>query len=134
MTTPIREFLDLERHPVDELTNEELASEVDGWRVVFSLLPREVAEWMARLHGVVRFTKRNYQGSTGVLLGFKLEATEFTIGIVETAFDSLKGERVIEDKILQIPAGAVMYVEFIGDVSPYDSAQTEEALAVETLG
>lgn len=133
MDSPVREFLEVARGPVAELSQDDLISEVEGWRMVFGMLPREVLEWMARLYGEVRFTKRNYQGSVGVLLGFKMEATEFTIGLRESGFDALKGVRVIEDKTLVIPASVVAYAEFIGDIQPYDSLQEDAELGAETL-
>ena len=129
MSDEIRDFLEIEKRPTSEMKEEELASEVEGWRSIFSMLPRECLEWLARLHGVVRFTKRNYQGSTGILIDFKMEATSYSIAVRETAFDSLQGKRIIEDKILDIPAAAVMYAEFIGDVQEYDPMQADEELA-----
>lgn len=134
MGSEVRDFLDLEKRPTSVMDQDELAAEVEGWRVVFSLLPRETLEWMARLHDVVRFTKRNYQGNAGVLLGFKLECVEYTIGLTEVAFDSLHGKRIVEDKVLVIPAAAVMFMEFIGDVRDFDVAMDDERLAVESLG
>ncbi len=134
MSSEVRDFLEIDKKAVDDMSEAELRAEVSGWRAVFALLPRENLEWMARLHDVVRFTRRNYQGSTGLLLGFKLEPTEFTIGLTETAFDTLHGERIIEDKVLVIPAAAVMYHEFIGDSRPFDSMRQESEIGAETLG
>ena len=134
MSDEIRDFLEIEKRPTSEMEEAELASEVEGWRTIFSMLPREWLEWLARLHGVVRFTKRNYQGSTGILVDFKMEATSYSIAIRETAFDSLQGKRVIEDKILDIPAAAVMYAEFIGDVQEYDPMLADQELAEVEIG
>lgn len=130
----MRDFLEVEKRPVSEMDFADISSEVEGWRVVFALLPREVMEWMARLNDVVRFTKRNYQGSTGVLLGFKMEPTEYTIGLTEAGFDSLHGIRIIEDKVLVIPANMVAYSEFIGDTREFTPDETEEELAARSLG
>ena len=134
MSDEIRDFLEIEKRPTSEMEPDELSAEILGWRTIFSMLPRECLEWLARLHGVVRFTKRNYQGSTGILVGFKMEATSYSIAIRETAFDSLQGKRVIEDKILDIPAAAVMYAEFIGDVQEYDPMQADQELAEVEIG
>ena len=134
MSDEIRDFLEIEKRPTSEMEEDELASEVEGWRSIFAMLPRECLEWLARLHGVVRFTKRNYQGSTGILVNFKMEATNYSIAVRETAFDSLQGKRVIEDKILEIPAAAVMYAEFIGDVQEFDPVQADQELAEVEIG
>lgn len=129
MGSVVREFLEIEKRPVNDMALDELSSEVEGWRAVYSFMPREALEWMARLHEVVRFTKRNYQGSVGILLGFKLEATEYTIGLTESAYDTLHGKRIIEDKILVIPAAMVAYTEFIEDSRDFDPLQNEADLA-----
>ena len=134
MSDEIRDFLEIEKRPTSEMEPDELSAEISGWRSIFAMLPRECLEWLARLHGVVRFTKRNYQGSTGILVDFKMEAVNFSIAIRETAFDSLQGKRVIEDKILDIPAAAVMYAEFIGDVQEYDPMLADQELADVEIG
>ena len=134
MSEEIRDFLEIEKRPTSEMEPDELSAEISGWRSIFAMLPRECLEWLARLHGVVRFTKRNYQGSTGILVDFKMEAVNFSIAIRETAFDSLQGKRVIEDKILDIPAAAVMYAEFIGDVQEYDPMLADQELAEVEIG
>ena len=134
MSDEIRDFLEIEKRPTSEMEPDELSAEISGWRSIFAMLPRECLEWLARLHGVVRFTKRNYQGSTGILVDFKMEAVNFSIAIRETAFDSLQGKRVIEDKILDIPAAAVMYAEFIGDVQEYDPMLADQELAEVEIG
>lgn len=134
MGTAVRDFLELDKDATAEMGIEDLRSEVDGWRTVFSLLPREVLEMMARLHDVVRFTKRNYTSSVGVLLSFKMEPTEYSIGVRETAFDSLRGVRIVEDKVLVIPEAALMFREFISDTQDADPEQEEAVLAQQTLG
>ena len=82
----------------------------------------------------VRFMKRNYQGSIGVLIGYKLEAVEFTIGVRESGFDSLRGVKVIENKELVIPANMVAYTEWIGEVLDETAPSTEAQLGQEILG
>lgn len=134
MATAIREFLEAPKVPIAEMSFSDLQVEVEGWRAMFGLLPIEVVTWLTRLQDTVRFTKRNYQGQIGVLLGFKLEATEFSIAIQEVVFDSLSGQRFVEDKVLVIPANAVMFYEFIGDRTEYDPTRVEEELGAEILG
>lgn len=133
MASEIRDFLEIEKRPVDEMDAAELAAEVEGWRYLIAMLPSEVLEWSARLHETIRFTKRNYQGSAGILIGFKLEALEFTIALREGYFDSLTGVRMVEDKILTIPANFIAYYEVIGDRQEYDVQQEDAALAATSL-
>jgi len=133
MAGEVREFLSMSKASTESMTLDELISECEGWRLVMGMLPREIMEWLARMHEVVRFTKRNYQGHIGVLLGVKFEPTEYVIGLDEAAFDSLHGKRVLESKQITLPASAVMYFECINDSQPYDPDRDDEVLSVMTL-
>jgi len=133
MAGEVREFLSMSKASTESMTLDELISECEGWRLVMGMLPREIMEWLARMHEVVRFTKRNYQGHIGVLLGVKFEPTEYVIGLDEAAFDSLHGKRVLESKQITLPASAVMYFECINDSQPYDPDRDDEELSVMTL-
>lgn len=128
MSDEIREFIGLDKPPIEGMEISDLRSEVDGWRVCFEMLPQEALEWMCRLNELVRFTKRDYKGAVGVLLGFRLEAVEFTIGVIEPGFDSIKGVRTLEKKTLVIPASGVAYKEFLSDVQDYADAVDEQQL------
>jgi len=133
MAGEVREFLSMSKASTESMSLEELVSECEGWRLVMGMLPREIMEWLARMHEVVRFTKRNYQGHIGVLLGVKFVADEYVIGLDEAAFDSLHGRRVLESKQITLPASAVMYFECINDSQPYDPDRDDEELSVMTL-
>ena len=133
MAGEVREFLSMDKSPTVSMTSEELVSECEGWRLVMGMLPREIMEWLARMHEVVRFTKRNYQGHIGVLLSVKFEPVEYVIGLDEAAFDSLHGIRVLESKQITLPASAIMYFEAIHDSQPYDPDRDDEELSTMTL-
>lgn len=133
MASTIRDFLEIEKRPVADMSVEDLASECEGWRTVFGLLPRDTLEWMARLHDVIRFTKRNYQSSTGMLVEVKMAPVTFTIALQESAFDALDGKRYIEDKVLVIPANFVAYYECIGDRVEYSLEQEDSDLVAQSL-
>ena len=134
MGTEVRDFLAFEKSPIVDMSEADLRSECGTWRLVYNMLPREVETWLSRMYDVVRFTRRNYQGSVGILLGFKMEATEYTIGLTESAFDVLRGKRIVEDKLLVIPASAIMYHEFIGETRDYDPSLEESAIAAQEIG
>jgi len=133
MPSEIREFLEVVKPEVANMDKTELSNEVEGWRTVFALLPNECLEWMARLHEIIRFTKRNYQGGAGVLLGFRMAPTEFTIGLQEVGMDSLSGSRIVENKTLTIPEAAVMFYECIDDVQPFNLEQREAEIAAQSV-
>lgn len=133
MSSEVRDFLSVDKGPVVDMTLEELHSEVEGWRMVTAMLPLDIYQWLARMHEVVRLTQRNYNGHLGVLLGVKFEVTEYTLGLRETAFDPLRGRRMVEDKVLTIPANAVLFFEAIEDQTDYDPADEDAALAKQEL-
>jgi len=133
MPSEIREFLAVDKQPVAEMSLEDLQAEVEGWRLVTGMLPIDVYQWLARMHEVVRITQRNYTGHVGILLGVKFEVTEYTLGLRETAFDQLRGRRIVEDKTLTIPANAVLFYEAIEDQVDFDPAAEDEALAAQEL-
>lgn len=133
MGSEVREFLAVEKAPVAGLTLEELQSEVEGWRTVTAMMPLDIYQWLARMHEIIRITQRNYTGHVGILLGVKFEITEYTIGLRETAFDTLRGKRIVEDKTLTIPANAVLFFEAIEDQKDYDPDAEDAALAEQEL-
>ena len=133
MSGEVRDFLTAERPTISGMSLEDLASEVEGHRLVASMLPREVYEWLARMHETVRITRRNWTGSVGVLLGVKFEPVEYTVGVMERGFDALRGRQIIEDKIVTLPASAVMLFETIGEVTEYDPQAEDDALAPQSL-
>lgn len=133
MGSEVREFLAVDKVPVTEMTLEDLQAEVEGWRMVTQMLPLEIYQWLARMHEVIRITQRNYTGHMGILLGVKFEVTEYTLGLRETAFDPLRGKRIVEDKTLTIPANAVLFFEAIEDQKDYDPEAEDAALAAQEL-
>lgn len=133
MSGEIREFLTAERPTISGMSQDDLAAEVEGWRIVMALLPLDIYEWLARMHEVVRFTKRNYTGHVGVLLGVRFEPVEYTIGVRETAFSGLTGKRMVEDKTMTLPAASIMFFEAINDVQDFDPQVEDDALAAQSL-
>ena len=133
MESPVRTFLTLEKPEVGEMSAEDLAIEVEGWRAVMGMLPREILEWLARHHEICRFTLRNYSGHLGLLLNVKFEPVEYVLGTREAAFDSLRGVRLVENKTMTIPASTVLLFESIEEQADYNPETEETALAKVSL-
>lgn len=129
MKSPVREFLTLEQQPVAEMDIDALANEVEGWRMVMNMLPRDVMEWLARHHEVMRFIFRNYQGHIGLLLGVKFEPVEYLVATVEQGFDSLRGKQTVETKTMTIQASSVLLYESIEETHDKDLVTDEADLA-----
>ena len=85
------------------------------------------------MHEIIRITQRNYTGHVGVLLGVKFEVVEYTLGLEEAAFDSLRGRRIVEQKTLVIPANAVLFYESIEDQRDFDPDKADQELAAVEL-
>ena len=133
MESPVRTFLTIEKPEVGDMDAESLAIEVEGWRAVMGMLPREILEWLARHHELCRFTLRNYNGHLGLLLNVKFEPVEYVIGTREAAFDSLRGVRLVEQKTMTIPASTVLLFESIEEQSEYSPETEEKELAKMSL-
>lgn len=129
MESPVRTFLSLDKPEISEMDSEQLAMEVEGWRTVMGMLPRDILEWLARHHEVIKFTLRNYTGHAGLLLSVKFEPVEYILATREQGFDSLRGKRTIEDKTLTLPASAVLLFESIEEQRDFDPEKDEAKLA-----
>lgn len=133
MSSMIRDFLEIPKVDIGEMTPEQLAMEVEGWRAVMGTLPPEVMQWLARMHEMCRFTLRNNQGHAGILIGVKFEAKEFTVYEQALAFDPILGNQVVEDKEVVIPSTGVSFIEFINDKTPYSRAAEDREIAEQNV-
>ncbi len=133
MSGEIREFLQLPKGEVGEMSESELALEVEGWRAVVGVLPQNILQWMARMHEMCRFTLRNYTGHAGVLLGVEFEAVKYTVYERGIAFDSISGKQMLEEKEVVIPASGVSFIEFIDDANEFSRADEDKLIAAQSL-
>jgi len=133
MSSPVRDFLTVEKQTLDDMTEAQMRVEIAGWRALINEIPSEVLGWIARKYETVRFVKRNYQGTTGVLIGIKFEAVEYEIGVVERGYDSLKGSPRLEHKTVVLPDTAKLYFEAIEEIEGYDPAVADEELTDQTI-
>jgi len=67
--------------------------------------------WAYALGKYCRVYRRNYTAIKGVLIGVKLEPTEYTILFDEDVRDYYNKRLVHERSVLKIPAKSVLYVE-----------------------
>lgn len=129
----LKEFLQAERSSTDDMSIEELQSEVQGFRAMVEVMPPEILEWMCRIGEPFRVVTRKYEAKTGVLTHVSMEPKDFTLLLVETGFDMLRGTRTIEEKRLTIGPEIVAYYEDVYDIGDYEDWQAEQALASQTL-
>lgn len=133
MSGEIRDFLQLPKGEVGEMSASELAMEVEGWRAVVGTLPPNIMMWMARMHEMCRFTLRNYQGHAGVLVAVEFEAVKYTVHERGIAFDSISGKQMLEEKEVVIPASGVSFIEFIDDANEFSRADEDALIAEQSL-
>ena len=133
MSSFIRDFLEVQKGEISEMTPEQLALEVEGWRAVIGTLPLNVSQWLARMHEECRFVLRNNQGHAGILVGIRFEVTEYTVYERALTFDSLSGQQVVEDKETTMPASGVSFYEFIHDQNPFNRAAEDAEIAAQSV-
>lgn len=129
----LQDFLAADREPVDNMTAEEMAVELQGWRAFIGMVPPEVVEWVIRLGEPFRFITRKYEPKTGVLTAVKFEPVEFQLELLEPSFDPVRGNRLIEQKILTLGEDAVLYFEDVLWKQDFEDWQSENDLAQESL-
>ena len=129
----LKDFIIAERPPTNEMSLEDLQAECGGWRAFVNMVPNEVMEWVVRMGEPYRLMTRKYEPKTGTVTNVKFEAVEWQLELVEPAFDSLRGNTLIEVKVLTIPKEAVLYGEEIIDSQPREDWEVEQNLALQSL-
>ena len=122
----LKDFINQEKQSTEDMTHEELAAEVGGWRALCNMLPNEVLEWVVRLGEPYRLITRKYEPKTGLLTRVKFEVLEFDVELQEQSFDSVRGVSLIEYKLLTIGKEAVLYGEEI--ITSQDREDWEEEI------
>lgn len=129
----LSDFLAAERLSTDEMSAEDMANEVNGWRAFVSMVPPECVEWVARLGGDMTFLTRKYEGKEGVLVGVRFEPSEFSIEVLEPGFDRIRGVRTIECKVIHLEPSAILYYEDTLSKQDYEDYVDEQNLAKQSL-
>ena len=129
----IKEFLTFDHAEIDGMAIEDLAAECAGWRTIAAMVPKEVMELVALLGQPFCATTRKYEAKNGILTGVRFEVVEYQIEVLEASFDALRGVRLVEAKVLNIPEDAVLYTEEIQSSQDYLEWEVDANLAGQSL-
>ena len=130
MEADIAKFMERMQVPSKRLGIKELRQREETWRALWSWLDDESKFLILRVGSVVRIVRRDYKGVVGELGQVKLEPREYEVTVYEKVYNQNDGKYYFESKVVLIPAGAVMWREFITE---QELAEEEETYAVAPL-
>lgn len=120
----LRTLLQGKWEPLKGISKKRLLEEVELWRVVISYLPENVKYYLAHIGSTVRLMARNYHGFYGDLLQPYFELQELEVGIWEKVYDNNAGVYFWERKVVRLPMGSIMHLEFIAE--RYEEVKEDE--------
>jgi hypothetical protein len=98
---------------IEKCTLDELKEEVKMWRNLWSWLDSPVKYYLARTGSLCGVQVRNYHRYIGVLLETHWTLTEIEIGTYDKVYDQVSGEWYYEKKIVRLPAGQIVAIDWI---------------------
>lgn len=113
MEMEVSQFLADMEVPVKKFGVRELRKREEIWRALWSWLDDDAKYLLIRVGTTVRILKRDYKGAVGELGAVKFEAKEYELAVYEKVYNYNDGKYYFERKVLKIPSGTVMMLEFI---------------------
>jgi hypothetical protein len=104
----------------------ELKEEVQMWRNIWGWIPSSVKFYVARTGSMLGLQVRNYHRYIGVLLDTKWTLTSIDVGTYEKIYDQNDGQYYFERKIVQIPVGQIVALDWIAERTPEKEVIGEE--------
>lgn len=129
----LKDFLGAERSSTESMTAEELAVELNGFRALWAMMPQEVIDWVIRLNEPFHIVTRKYETKAGVLVNVRFEPVEFSIEVLEPGYDSVRGVRLLEAKVITMGKDAVLMYEDVLNTQDYSAWEDEQSLASVSL-
>ena len=132
MEASISQFIEELKTPIKSMSVKKLREREEIWRALWSWLSDDVKYFLLRIGSVVRIARRDYKSSTGELGEVKFVPSEFEVATYEKRYNETDGKYYYETKVIKIPAGGVLWLEFISeqqsaeDVDQYEVAPIEE--------
>ena len=104
----------------------ELKEEVQMWRNIWGWVPSPIKFYVARTGSMLGLQVRNYHRYIGVLLDTKWTLTNIDVGTYEKIYDQNDGQYYFERKIVQIPVGQIVALDWIAERTPEKEVIGEE--------
>lgn len=112
---------------------EKLVQECQMWRNVWGWTPQEVKYYVARIGQEVGATLRNYKRYLGTLLDSHWRLESLEVGTVDKVYDQVRDKTYWEKKIVVIPTGAVIDLQWIKERKEWEQFEKEAQDAQKAL-
>jgi len=126
-------FIEGMQKPIAKLGIKELREREETWRALWSWIPDDVKYLVYRIGTVVRVVKRDWKGGLGELGEIKFEPKEYELSVYEKRYDETEGKFYYERKIVKIPSGGVMWLEFIQERELVEEHELPEVMGLEDV-
>ena len=133
MSKSIADFVEQLQRPIESLSDAECREELDTFRGLWSWIPDNVKYLTYRIGSTVRVVKRDYKGSAGELGAIKWQVEEYELAVQEKRYDESLGRFMYEQKVVQIPSGTVMMLEFIQKSISAEEVEQEEVIGIASI-
>jgi len=100
---------------LEEMTEEQMRTEISMWRQLWQWVPPEVKYYVARTGELCGITLRNYKRHVGTLLETYWELQEIELGVHERIYDSDLDIYMHEKKRIRVKAGNLIAVSMIAE-------------------
>lgn len=125
MEQNITEFVGRIQTPSKKMGVIELRQREETWRALWSWIDEEIKYYVLRVGSTMRIHRRDWKGSVGELGAVKFKLDEIELTVYEKTYNYVDGKHYLESKILKIPAGAIVFEEFILESTPFEETAPE---------
>ena len=130
MEASISQFIQEMKTSPKKLGIKKLRQREEIWRALWSWLNDEAKFDLLRIGSMVRMVRRDYKGVLGELGQITFEPSIYEITVYEKVYNYNDGKYYYESKVIQIPAAAIMWKEY---VTEQELVEEEEPYQVQPL-
>ena len=131
MESSIADFIERMKVPSKKLSLTELRHREETWRALWSWIPDDVKYLIYRIGSTVRLVRRDYKGSFGELGAIKFTPSEYELAVYEKHYSENDGKWYYETKVMRIPSGAVMMLEFVQERQLAEDVEKPEVMGLD---
>ena len=124
-------MLDKQFDDIDSMSEDDLRSELQQYRNLWTWLDDEVKYYLLKVGTVTRILTRGYQPYVGMLGMPRFKLSELEMDVDRREYNYSDGKHYMERKTILIPANGLTHIEFIEeqeeieDVLPGDTPFTD---------
>tara|TARA_Y100000310_G_scaffold179216_1_gene179180 strand:+ start:50 stop:445 length:396 start_codon:yes stop_codon:yes gene_type:complete len=100
---------------LEEMTADELRSELDGLRTLWSWVPEDVQRHISTIGKLCRVHTRGKESYLGAIQGLSIEIRTIEVATEEEWTDWSKGKKYLETKLIIFPISSLSFFEVIED-------------------